>query len=255
MNPEASYEGMLDADLIQEGADTDLRIFDNSKRAKIALGVLIAVLVVQVISLVSEFMQIQLLQEFDALFAVDDDILERAEVNDRRQLLIQLLTLAVSVTFIVVFLNWFRRAYGNLHRLKVGGLTAPEVNAVWAWFIPIISLFRPVVLASEIWKHTGGQLQKLGGQDTTASIRGLVLGLWWFFFIGSGVLGRIAAFKTRRDEEISEMIFSSQLVLGSEVMRFLAGAFLAMLILKISGLESMLSRKVLDQGGQVLMKS
>lgn len=255
MSSDSSYEGMLDADLIQEGAASDLRIFDNSKRAKIALGVLIAVLAVQVISLVSEFMQIQLLQEFDALFAVDDDILERAEANDRRQLLIQLLTLAVSVTFIVVFLNWFRRAYGNLHRLKVGGLTAPEVNAVWAWFIPIISLFRPVVLASEIWKHTGGQLQKLGGQDDTKSIRSLVLGLWWFFFIGSGVLGRIAAFKTRRDEEISEMILSSQLVLGSEVLRLFAGVLLAVLVLKVSGLENRLARKVSDHGGQILMRS
>ncbi|MDJ1485110.1 DUF4328 domain-containing protein [Cytophagaceae bacterium YF14B1] len=89
-----------------------------------------------------------------------------------------LLNLSISATFvatIIVFIQWFRRAYHNLQR---GGnyIMNSESAALWHWFIPIANLFWPYKIMKEIWYETQGTY--------TSDLKSHgILRVWWILFI------------------------------------------------------------------------
>ncbi|WP_180754527.1 DUF4328 domain-containing protein [Hymenobacter sp. DG01] len=87
---------------------------------------------------------------------------------------------------IVVFMRWLRRAYYNL------AATGFETNyadnqAVIAWFLPVMSMYRPYRITREVWQVTQGLGTGVG------SSHGL-LRLWWALFLLRGLLGLLITF-------------------------------------------------------------
>lgn len=102
------------------------------------------------------------------------------------------ITVIVSIGTIfcaIVFIQWFRRAYFNLHKLKKG-LHYSEGWAAGGWFVPIMNLFAPYNIASDLVKHTETILTKRDLIEKKPR-RHQVLGWWWATWILSGLLYRI----------------------------------------------------------------
>ena len=128
-----------------------IEIRDNSQRATIAVQLFSVMCVYAVAVVISDYLELRLLQRVVAEDYVSD---EDINMNNIRQGLVTLLLIAFYITSAVLFLNWFRRAYGNLRRAGVTYLRFSDSMAVWSWFIPVVSFYRPVQVMNEIWTET-----------------------------------------------------------------------------------------------------
>jgi hypothetical protein len=108
------------------------------------------------------------------------------EINSFRQSLVGFLQLGVYIATIVLFIQWFRRAYYNLHQVGAD----PQFEEGWAagaWFIPILNLFRPYHIMREIWYKT----QQYAQIDPRA--QAAPVGWWWGLFLCSNFLDNITS--------------------------------------------------------------
>lgn len=92
----------------------NIEIWDNSKRAKNLIIVFWILIGLNAIGIISGYLELEILKNLQLGILVDDST---ANANDMRQMVIGLLQTGLFIASIVVFLNWFRRSYGNLHRL------------------------------------------------------------------------------------------------------------------------------------------
>ena len=109
------------------------------------------------------------------------------EMNDIRQFIVGSLQFVLFLITGVMFLIWFQAAYRNLYVLRKIETTKEPSWAVWGFIIPIISLFYPYKIASEIW---------IGNQEYVKSVKPefeinretILIGWWWAFYLVSNLL-------------------------------------------------------------------
>lgn len=150
----------------------------NQKRSKIAITLIWICLIVYLFSFFSSFLQYRLLTQISIGIQIADDILEQ---NDVREQLIMLVTFIVNIISAVTFIQWFRRAYFNLHSL-VPNLTFTEGWAAGSWFVPMISFFRPYQIMVELYNTTIEKLEErklIENKNFNISF----LKLWWALWI------------------------------------------------------------------------
>jgi Domain of unknown function (DUF4328) len=99
-----------------------------------------------------------------ACIALIDDVVEFVQVqvgqltpdqvatNDPIQGIIGLLQSGLGIVTGITFLKWIYRAYKNIQGFGAEGLRFSPGWAVGYYFIPILSLIRPVQVMSEIWR-------------------------------------------------------------------------------------------------------
>jgi heme/copper-type cytochrome/quinol oxidase subunit 2 len=87
----------------------------------------------------------------------------------------------------VAFINWFDTLYKNLGRAG-GHQSYNEYWTKWAWFVPIMNVYVPY----KMMKETHHNMQLLRENEPTAKPFP-VLGSWWFVFIVSNAINRVAA--------------------------------------------------------------
>ncbi len=93
----------------------------------------------------------------------------------------------------VCFLVWTYRLHQNLRAFGVSRLSVTAGWAVGYFFVPIISLYRPYQIFSEIWKASDpGPAPREGGAWQTLKVPALV-GVWWAFWLGSGIVDQLSA--------------------------------------------------------------
>jgi hypothetical protein len=214
----------------------------NGQRAKNAITLIWIVLLLEIVSLISGYLQYDLLQTV----AKGGDIsMEVADSNDTREQIIGVIYMIVFVISAVTFIQWFRRAYFNLHT-KVNHLSQTEGWAAGSWFVPIISLYRPYQIMKELYKETKELLTKKGltiaGNFTTNS-----LGLWWTLWILNNIIGQFVYRYSMKAESIDELTISTT----SSMIANIVGIPLALITVKIikdySKVEPLLN-KIKDEG-------
>lgn len=213
---------------------------DNSKRAKTLLNTFIILIIITILGLVVSFNELRLLQNIK-----NDDYISEEEANfsDTLQSVFGFVQFGIYIISIVFFLNWFRRAYGNLHRLGVMGLRYKENRAVWNWFIPIICLFAPAQIMSEIWKVTQLQIKRFNPGYVIRNGTPLI-GIWWTLYIIDGIIGRYLLKSSLRQNTIEDLIESSQMMIVSDFLFLLEALFVIILVNKISKMESILAKEL-----------
>jgi Domain of unknown function (DUF4328) len=99
-----------------------------------------------------------------ACIALVDDVVEFVQVqvgqltpdqvatNDPIQGILGLLQSGLGIVTGITFLKWIYRAYKNIQGFGAEGLRFSPGWAVGYYFIPILSLIRPVQVMSEIWR-------------------------------------------------------------------------------------------------------
>lgn len=122
-------------------------IRNNAQRSKNALLGFLLFGIVYLISIIISLYQNSILENHP------DDI-EKLEFTDLLTSTIGIAQIASFIVCIVLFLMWFRRAYGNLIRLNYNSLEYFETGSVWGYFIPFINWVRPIRTVKEIFINT-----------------------------------------------------------------------------------------------------
>ena len=150
----------------------------NEQRSKNAIILIWVALAMNIISLISSYFQYDLLQT--AAYGGEISI-EYATSNDNREQAIGIIQIIVFVLSAITFIQWFRRAYFNLH-LRVNHLSQSEGWAAGCWFVPIVNLFRPYQIMKELFHETHFFLKR-NDVNTREHLSISSLGLWWTFWI------------------------------------------------------------------------
>jgi Domain of unknown function (DUF4328) len=157
------------------------------QRAKWAINALVAVAVLDVVAVWADWDRYGLLGRI-----VDGGgyTLAEATTSDNRESTIALLQILALMIGALFFIRWFLQAYRNVDALG-GTRDFAEKWAGWAWFVPILSLWRPKQIANEIWR-AGDPDRPDGDPSETRPLWG-VLALWWACWIASNFISQIAA--------------------------------------------------------------
>lgn len=173
----------------------------NNKRAANVIYALYANLIVALVALVSLLNENYVLKEYLSGTDIAED---RFDLTDLLSITAGLLSAATFIITAVLFIQWFRRAYYNLH-LKVNHCKYPENQAAWAWFIPIINLFRPNEIMREMLQSTSEILdteKKYVDQTKTIII------FWWIAWVLNNISSQIV-WRIYKVPETPELIIES----------------------------------------------
>jgi hypothetical protein len=111
------------------------------------------------------------------------------DASENRVALAGLAGLVIYLLGVVVFLFWFRCAYGNLRPLR-GQMSRGPGWAIGAWFIPIGNLFLPWRIAMEIWEGTDPELNDLQARGETVRVP-VFLHIWWLTWVTGNIADRV----------------------------------------------------------------
>ena len=174
---------------------------DNSSLTKWVIWLLKLQILVAVISLFSNYLEYNLLTEFqNELFASQDEFMQKADESDTRQAFIALSYLVVFVVSGILILKWLYRANYNVKQLGAKDMEFTPGWSIGYYFIPIVNLWKPFQAMKELWKTSVNPTnwQSLKSPSTIA--------LWWGLWIVSNLLGRIIFNLSRNSESLDAMI-------------------------------------------------
>lgn len=211
---------------------------DNSKRSRIVISIFLAICVINIVASISIYFQIEMLKQIQmGVIPGEDEI----SMNDTREQIISIIQSIIYLVSMVLFLNWMRRAYGNLKR--IGENTEyTESMAIWSFVIPFVNLFRPYTIAKEIAEKTNLKLKTVTS-DFSSDFNYSFVGLWWGLFLLSNILGRFVLKSVFQEETVEHYIFSSELMLLSNLFDILAAVVTLEMIRRISITEVLLFEK------------
>lgn len=173
----------------------------NKARAKAAIIMIWVVMGLEIISLISGYLQYILLSNFEVGIYVTPT---EANANDLREQLIAVVYIIVFIISAVTFIKWFRRAYFNLHQ-KVNYLSFDDGWASGGWFVPFLNWIRPVQIMNELYKYTPEYLATKN-VSTTNKLQRWTVGVWWTLWVINSIIGNIVTQLSLRAEEIDEFI-------------------------------------------------
>jgi hypothetical protein len=132
-------------------------------------------------------------------------------------------TLGVVVLFLLAYvvgaflvLCWYLRSIRNARVLHRGIQTSPTW-VVWYFIIPILSLFRPYSMTSELWRSSKQPEGWKGARDPVA------LRWWWGALLGAGFISLVGDGICRSAETAGMLQTGTVLVASCYVLQGLAG--------------------------------
>lgn len=162
-----------------------------------AIVLIWAVLVAEVLAFFSSYLQYDLLQAASSGFISE----EAAAANDAREQAMGGIYFLLFVGSGFAFLLWFRRAYYNLQQ-RTGNASFTDGWAVGSWFVPILCLFRPYQIMRELYQDSRMLLTKTGHEFP---LKTTYLGSWWALWIFSNFLGQILMRSYLNTESVDEL--------------------------------------------------
>lgn len=173
----------------------------NEQRARNAITLIRIVLVLEIIAFISGYFQYNLLKGVADGGEVST---ETANANDTREQIVAILYMVAMIVSAVTFIQWFRRAYYNLH-LKVSYLNYSEGWAAGSWFVPILSLFRPFQIMKELYQETQVLLARKG-LEYNHQLSTNTLGIWWALWVVNNILSQFAFRTNMKADTIDDYI-------------------------------------------------
>jgi hypothetical protein len=159
---------------------------------------------ISVISLLSDFMQMNLLSAGSFSQA-------EAKANDSRQLITGILYLVAFIVTGIVFLKWTHRANSNCHGFGAQGMKFSPGWSIGYYFIPFLNLYRPYQAMKEIWKVS---TSPANWQNEMGSP---LLGWWWALGLIAGFLGQASFRMFMKADTVSSLQASTTMSIVSGV--------------------------------------
>ncbi len=197
-------------------------------RAKWVSIFLTLIVVLDIVAIVSDYMEIQLINR--ALIGETVTMVE-ATANDSRQAAIGGIYTILFVITTILFCMWIHRVHRNLPSLGVSGLKYSPGWAVGYFFVPILSIFRPFQVTTEIWKASDPITEindSLAWKSTPTSP---LIASWWVLFLVSAFVGNILFRVSLQAETLGELLAAGWLTFIMDVVDIPA-AILAVLLIR-----------------------
>lgn len=217
-----------------------MNLKDNSKRAKRIVIVFWGICLLNLMAVISGYLELELLEKIRAGDTISE---QEANANDLRQSIIGIVQTGFYIASVLLFLSWFRRAYGNLHRMRIKNLEYSETMTIWSFIIPIISLYRPYKIAKEIIIETRKKLSELTSNYKFQSNLS-ILGVWWGLFLITNYIGQFALRSVFKNETIDQFITSTQAYMVSDFMDIPTAIVTILMIKQISRDENVLFKTI-----------
>ena len=185
------------------------------------------VVLVDVLAVVFDFLEWRLLDRFENGGNVTD---ADVTASDDRQAAIGFIQVGVYVLAVVAFIVWFHRAYRRTAELGADTRYAGGW-AIGAWFVPILSLWRPKQIANDIWR--GSDPDAPSGPETAWGDRPVspLLAAWWGAFLLTN-WGSIAVYNLRGEAgTVAAAKDASLATLGADAFDIVA-ALLAIVVVR-----------------------
>ena len=181
--------------------------------AKWVQGTFVVLAILCVIAVISGYAQAQLLNA-----VINGEVITEAEAmaNDARQSMIGVMQTLLYIAAGIIFLVWVHRTHSNLPSLGAIELRFTPGWAVGWFFIPIMSLFRPYQVASEIWKASDPNVDTTDNVSWKNVATSPIVGWWWAPFLISNYIGLFAMRMILRGEELSDLLASTYAYMVSD---------------------------------------
>ena len=190
-----------------------------------------SIVLVALVSVWSDWVLVDFVRNAAAGGPVDQ---RQADAIDARSSTLGAFELATRIAGAIVFLRWFHAAHKNLGSSGLERLTYNPSSAVWAFFIPILSLFRPYQVMVEVSKGSA----YLAGESPADSWRGVrekpTALLWWALYLAANVTALIAARMSGEHAALGTILTASRLDLLSHVLEVPAAVTALLLVRTIS---------------------
>lgn len=211
-----------------------LQILPNEERAKNVIIVFYALMICNLLSIISGYLQ------YDFLVVNGEDFTEEmAEENNIRQGLFALFSLIIFIICAIFFILWFRRAYHNLHKAGVKDLQFSEGWAARSWFVPFMNLVRPYRIMEEIWDET--QRVATGNYKTKD---GSFIGIWWASWIIYNIFSQVSFRFSRMATHINDMMTATLIEIAADCIGIISLLFAVSLVKQVSKFEKAMYEKV-----------
>jgi len=174
---------------------------------------LYAQIVVAVIAIGSNFLEYQLLSDYqNGVYTSQELAVADGEASDQRQGSVALAYIAVFIISGFLILRWIHRSNYNARQL---GAEEMEFTPGWSigyYFIPILMFWKPYQAMKEIWKasHNPSNWQS----ENVSSL----LGVWWFLWIVTNMLGQALFRMSNCAEELPELMNLNLVSQASEIL-------------------------------------
>jgi len=182
------------------------------------------------ISLVSDVMEVNLLQKMDRGIETTS---EEENSNDNRQQLLGIVIIVYSIPLMIVFGKWIYRSAANMHVVAPGQMTITPGWCVGWYFIPFLNLIRPFQAMVEIWKTSEAR----PGEHTESLPTPGLLRLWWGLWILVGILGQISFRIVTNAESIEMLIVSDYFSISQEAAEIVLSFVAMTMVAKITEMQ------------------
>jgi hypothetical protein len=229
------------------GYEESYEIKDNSTRGKVLIYVFWGLIIFSILHIIYSFFEYRSLVNNDLTTVFDS----YSSITPIVYAVIAISQFILLITSIVVFIMWFRRAYGNLHRMGISKLEYNEPMAFWSWIIPFVFLVVPVKIMMEICAKTQENVKKLNPKFKIENIN-FAITLWWIFFLGTHFLERILFTGFELAETRNELINEARTYMITDSLTVIEAFIVIFIVTKISKVEDMLKEEVKQRLGVVM---
>ncbi len=209
---------------------------NNAQRAKIAGYIFLGIAIFCIPTALSSWFELDLLTRIDEGGDYTED---EITMSDIRQAGMGIITMILNIAAIVTFLNWFRRAYGNMERAGVKNLSHKEKHTIYSFMIPFVSLYRPFQITKEINEKTQKRIQQLTPEYEIQSSSSLII-VWWTLYLISNLMDQIVLRVAWKAETIEQMIRASKVGIIADIVTLPAAIAAYFLIKNIARKEALL---------------
>lgn len=211
----------------------------NAQRQKAAISLVITAVMFSSVILIFDFLQLPYLRR---AIAGDFSTIEQIRGILGFQLFFLVCYLILFSLSGIAFIQWFRRAYFNLHQLNID-LSRQDNWAAMSWFIPVMNLFVPYEMMRELYVETP---KYINNTDTgiTVNSKLWIINIWWALWIILG-LANIANLLTSSDfTNINSLYTSTIISIVHGIIYIPLGVFAVLVIGNYGKLEAQLRASV-----------
>jgi hypothetical protein len=201
---------------------------DSTGIRKWTIGFLVLYLFATAFALWAGVLEFRFLDDLEnGIFQSDARLEQVAAAVDDRQLIAAVFQTGFRVILAFLVLRWVYIACANAHaRTDIKMKFTPGWAVGW-YFVPLFNLVRPFQAMLEVW-HVSQNPAVAPPQKTPA-----LVGAWWFFWINSLIVDRIASRTIIRAETIDDFQLSNAAYLATDLLLIPLTVALIFLINKI----------------------
>ncbi|MBX9805182.1 MAG: DUF4328 domain-containing protein [Alphaproteobacteria bacterium] len=172
----------------------------------------IACFFLEVITLISDFMELNVLNQLrDGLFETEEIATQASEASDDRQGIIALFYLPIYFLSLVLFFVYVYRSNHNSRYLGAKDLRqSPAWAVIWA-FIPIMNIWKFYQAIKEIWQSS---IDPLNWRQVEIPS---LLPVWWIVYLVSNSIAMRSFLYSLRQETVENLIISTKLSIATEI--------------------------------------